>query len=762
MSDAEKRTFTDEEALSFHKHPTPGKLGIAPTKPMATQRDLSLAYSPGVAVPVLKIAEDPETAYDYTSKGNMVAVISNGTAILGLGDLGALASKPVMEGKSVLFKRFADVDSIDVELTAKDPDEIITVVKNIGVTWGGINLEDIKSPECFRIETELQELLDIPVFHDDQHGTAIISAAGLLNACKMTGRDISKIKVVLNGAGAAGIATLDLIKAMGVTHENVIAVDSKGVIYRGRTNDMTQWKSAHAVDTDARTLAEALVGADVFLGLSIKGAVTQEMVKSMAPSPIIFAMANPDPEILPEDVLAVRPDAIVATGRSDYPNQVNNVLGFPYISRGALDVRARRVNMEMKIACANALAQLAREDVPDEVAAAYHGKQLKFGPEYIIPSPFDPRLISYIPPFVAKAAMDTGVARRPIEDMDAYRASLAQRLDPTAAFLQKLQGAVQAAPKKKIVFAEGEEPSVIRAAYAFQSSGLGDAVLVGREELVHSNMKLVGLDPAEAKLEIINARLSHWNDTFVDSLYERLQREGYLRRDVQRLINQDRNSFAASMVAAGHGDGMVTGVTRAFDQVLGEVLQVIDPAVGGRVMGMSVVLAKGRTLFIADTNVTEMPDAEDLVEIAREAASAVRNLGFTPRVAFMSYSAFGNPMGERSEKVREAVAMLDEMDVDFEYEGEMPPELALIPEARVNYPFMRLSGPANVLIMPAIHSATISTQLIQALGGATVIGPMLLGLSKPVQICPLSASVSRILQMATICAHDGDLATVEG
>jgi len=762
MSDAEKRTFTDDEALSFHKHPIPGKLAIAPTKPMATQRDLSLAYSPGVAVPVLKIAEDPETAYDYTSKGNMVAVISNGTAILGLGDLGALASKPVMEGKSVLFKRFADVDSIDVELTAKDPDEIITVVKNIGITWGGINLEDIKSPECFRIETELQELLDIPVFHDDQHGTAIISAAGLINACEITGRDISKIKVVLNGAGAAGIATLDLIKAMGVSHENVIAVDSKGVIYRGRPNDMNQWKSAHAVDTDARTLAEAMTGADVFLGLSVKGAVTQEMVKSMAPKPIIFAMANPDPEILPEDVYAVRPDAIVATGRSDYPNQVNNVLGFPYIFRGALDVRARRVNMEMKIACANALAQLAREDVPDEVAAAYHGAQLKFGPEYIIPSPFDPRLISYIPPFVAKAAMDTGVARRPIEDMDAYRASLAQRLDPSAAFLQKLQGTVQAGPKKKIVFAEGEEPSVIRAAYAFQSSGLGDAVLVGREELVHSNMRLVGLDPAEANLEIINARVSHWNDTFVDTLYERLQREGYLRRDVQRLINQDRNSFAASMVAAGHADGMVTGVTRAYDQVLGEVLQVIDPAPGGRVMGMSVVLAKGRTLFIADTNVTEMPDAEDLVEIAREAAAAVRRLGYTPRVAFMSYSAFGNPMGERSEKVREAVAMLDEMDVDFEYEGEMPPELALIPEARVNYPFMRLSGPANVLIMPAIHSATISTQLIQALGGATVIGPMLLGLSKSVQICPLSASVSRILQMASLAAHDGELATIEG
>jgi malate dehydrogenase (oxaloacetate-decarboxylating)(NADP+) len=516
MSDAEKRTFTDEEALSFHKHPTPGKIAIAPTKPMATQRDLSLAYSPGVAVPVLKIAEDPEAAYDYTSKGNLVAVVSNGTAILGLGNLGALASKPVMEGKSVLFKRFADVDSIDIEVSATDPDEIITVVKNIGITFGGINLEDIKAPECFRIETELQELLDIPVFHDDQHGTAIISAAGLINACAITGRDISKIKVVLNGAGAAGIATIELIKAMGVSPENVIACDSKGVIYRGRANDMNQWKSAHAVETDARTLAEALQGADVFLGLSVKGALTQDMVKSMAPQPIIFAMANPDPEILPEDVHAVRPDAIVATGRSDYPNQVNNVLGFPYIFRGAMDVRARRVNMEMKIACARALAQLAREDVPDEVAAAYHGTQLKFGPQYIIPTPFDPRLISYIPPFVAQAAMDTGVARRPITDMDAYRDSLAQRLDPTAAFLQKLQGAVLKAPKKRIVFAEGEEPTVIRAAHAFDAAGLGHAILVGRDELVKENMQAAGLDPAESRLEIVNARVSRHNPEFVD------------------------------------------------------------------------------------------------------------------------------------------------------------------------------------------------------------------------------------------------------
>ena len=729
MSDTEKRTFTDDEALAFHKYPTPGKIAIAATKPMATQRDLSLAYSPGVAVPVNAIAADPDAAYDYTSKGNLVAVISNGTAILGLGDLGALASKPVMEGKAVLFKRFADVDSIDVEVATKDPDEIITVVKNIGLTYGGINLEDIRSPECFRIESELQELLDIPVFHDDQHGTAIISAAGLINACHLTGRRLEEVKVVLNGPGAAGIATLDLIKAMGVRHENVIAVDRKGVLYRGRTEDMNQWKSAHAVDTDKRTLAEAVAGADVLIGLSAKGAFTQDLIKAMAPNPIIFAMANPDPEITPEEVKAVRPDAIMATGRSDYPNQVNNVLGFPYIFRGALDVRARRVNHEMKIACANALAQLAREDVPDEVAAAYHGRALKFGPDYIIPAPFDPRLIWYVPPFIAQAAMDTGVARKPIEDMDAYRASLAQRLDPTAGFLQKISGSVLSAAKKRIVFAEGEEPAVIRAAYAFQTQGLGQAVLCGREELVHQNMRLVGLDPAETHLEIINARLSDRNPEYVEFLYKRLQRDGYLKRDVQRLINQDRNSFAASMVALGHADGMVTGVTRAFDQVLDEVLRVVDPAPGGRIMGMSIVLAKGRTLFIADTNVTELPEAEDLVEIACEAASAVRKLGFTPRVGFMSYSAFGSPAGKRSEKVRDAVAMLDELDgVDFEYEGEMPPEVALDAANRANYPFSRLTADANILVMPAIHSASISAKLVQALGGATVIGPILLGL----------------------------------
>jgi malate dehydrogenase (oxaloacetate-decarboxylating)(NADP+) len=755
MEESDRRTFTDEEALAFHKFPTPGKIAIVPTKPMATQRDLSLAYSPGVAVPVRAIAQDPETAYDYTAKGNLVAVISNGTAILGLGNLGALASKPVMEGKCVLFKRFADVDSIDIEVTATDPDEVITVIKNIGVSFGGINLEDIKSPECFRIETELQDMLDIPVFHDDQHGTAIISSAGLINACKITGRRLEDIKLVLCGAGAAGMASIELMKAMGVRTENTIVADNVGVIWRGRTEEMNQWKSSLAVDTDKRTLAEAMVGADVVIGLSVKGAITQAMIASMAPNPIIFAMANPDPEITPEEVWEVRQDAIVATGRSDYPNQVNNVLGFPYIFRGALDVRARRVNHEMKIAAAQALAMLAREDVPDEVAAAYSGRQLKFGPEYIIPSPFDPRLIWYIPPFVAQAAADTGVARKPITDMDAYRVHLAQRLDPTAGFLQKISGAVHRHGQKRIVFAEGEEASVIRAAYAFQQQGLGKAILCGRAELVTANMRAAGLDPAEANIDIVNARLTDQAPAYVDFLYERLQRRGFLRRDVQRLINQDRNSFAAAMLAAGDADGMVTGVTRTFDQALREVLRAIDPMPGGRVLGMSVLLARGRTLFVADTNVTEMPGVQDLVEIAVETANAVRRLGHTPRLAFLSYSSFGNPDGERAQKVRGAVERLDARgDINFEYDGEMSPELALNPASRENYPFMRLTGPANVLIMPAIHSAAISTKLVQAVGGATVLGPVVLGLSKPVQICPLSASVSQILNMATFAAYD--------
>ncbi|WP_439476529.1 NADP-dependent malic enzyme [Brevundimonas sp.] len=747
----DKQTFSDEDALEFHRSPTPGKISMAPTKPMATQRDLSLAYSPGVAIPVLAIAADADKAYDYTSKGNLVAVISNGTAILGLGNLGHMASKPVMEGKAVLFKRFADVDSFDVEVKTTDPDEFITVVKNIGDTWGGINLEDIKSPECFVIESELQDLLDIPVFHDDQHGTAIISTAGLINACHITGKRLENIKVVLAGAGAAGLSSIGLMKAVGVRAENTVIVDRDGVVYKGRDN-VDQWKAAHATDTPHRTLAEAMVGADVVLGLSAKGAITKEMVASMAPNPIIFAMANPDPEITPEDVASVRSDAIMATGRSDYVNQVNNVLGFPYIFRGALDVRARQVNHEMKVACAQALAALAREDVPDEVAMAYRGRKLRFGPDYIIPSPFDPRLIWYIPPFVAQAAMDTGVARKPIEDMDAYRTELRSRLDPSAALMQNISGAVRAAPNKRVVFAEGEETAVIRAAWGFKQAELGTPILLGREDLIRQNAAEAGLDFDAMGMEIVNARVSEHNVDYTDWLYARLQRRGYLRRDVQRMINQDRNYFGAAMVARGQADCMVTGVTRNFNMVLKEVRRVLD--VKNRMIGLSILLAKGRTLFVADTSIHELPNAEELAEIAIQAAETVKKLGKTPRVAFLSYSTFGNPPGDRGEKVREAIRILDQRGVDFEYEGEMPPELALDPEARAAYPFMRLSGHANVLVMPAIHSAAISTRLVQSLGGATVIGPLLVGLEKSVQIVSLGASVSEIITAATFAAYD--------
>ncbi|MGB0908296.1 MAG: NADP-dependent malic enzyme [Maricaulaceae bacterium] len=746
-----KKTYiTDQQALDFHSHPTPGKLALLPTKPMATQRDLSLAYSPGVAVPVEEIARDKDLAYEYTSKGNMVAVISNGTAILGLGNLGAAASKPVMEGKSVLFKRFADIDSFDIEVEEEDAEKFIECVQRFGNTFGGINLEDIGSPECFIIEQELRDKLDIPVFHDDQHGTAIIATAGLINAADLTGRKFEDMKVVLSGAGAAGLSVLSLIKSLGVKDENAIVIDSRGVLYKGRTERMDQWKAPHAIETELRTLEEAMVGADVFLGLSVAGLVSQDMIKSMAPNPIIFAMANPDPEITPEDIHAVRDDAIIATGRSDYPNQVNNVLGFPYIFRGALDVRARNVNEEMKLACAQALADLARQDVPEEVAAAYHGRRPKYGRDYIIPAPFDPRLISEIPPYVAQAAMDTGVARKPIEDMDEYRQSLARRQDPTASILQGISETVADDPKT-IVFAEGEEPAVIRAAQAFQQRGLGKAILIGREEPIRNNMQLLGVDNPES-LTILNARLFNRNAEFVEYLYGRLQRKGFLRRDVQRLVNNDRNVFSALMLHHGLADGMVTGVTRSYDIALRDVLMVLSHTEEERTMGVSVVVNKSNTLFIADTNITELPTADDLADIAETTAGFARRFGFEPRVAFLSYSTFGNPPGERTQKVREAVSILDERDVDFEYEGDISADVALDPLHTLTYPFSRLSSAANVLVMPAIHSASISTKLLKTVGGATVLGPFLTGLEKPVQICRLGATASEITQMATLAA----------
>ncbi|MEM1037725.1 MAG: NADP-dependent malic enzyme [Pseudomonadota bacterium] len=750
---SKRPSFTDQEALDFHAKPTPGKISMLPTKPMQTQRDLSLAYSPGVAVPVEAIAENEDLAYDYTAKGNTVAVISNGTAILGLGDLGPMASKPVMEGKSVLFKRFADIDSFDVEVETKEVDEFITVVKNIGSTWGGINLEDIGSPACFIIEDTLRKELDIPVFHDDQHGTAIIAAAGIINACAITGRKLEDLTVAVSGAGAAGLSVAGLIRHLGVKPENILLCDRKGVIYEGR-DSVDQFKSAFAVKTSKRTLEEAMDGADCFLGLSVKGAVNADMVRSMADKPIIFAMANPDPEITPEEIKAVRGDAIIATGRSDYPNQVNNVLGFPYIFRGALDVRARSINEEMKVAAARALAELAREDVPDEVAAAYHGSRPQFGPDYIIPTPFDPRLISFIPPFVAQAAMDTGVARKPIEDMQEYRDSLARRLDPTASFLQGVQNKVRK-DQKRIVFAEGEEPQVVRAAFTFQQQGLGKAILIGREEQVGRTMAQMGVP--EGSLEIVNARLSDRNADYTDYLYERLQRRGYLKRDAQRLVNQDRNVFGSCMLAHGDADGMVTGVTRNYDVCLKDVMLTLDPLPETQVIGMSMVLNRGKTLFIADTSVTELPDGQALADIAKEAAKAVKRLGFTPRVAFVSYSTFGNPMGERAEKVREAVEILDKCgDCDFEYEGDISADVAMNPMHKIIYPFSRLTDAANVLVMPAIHSAAIATNLLEGMSRATVIGPILLGFEKPVQIVSLGATVNDVVNLATVAASDID------
>jgi malate dehydrogenase (oxaloacetate-decarboxylating)(NADP+) len=745
-------TFTDQEALDFHSKPQPGKLEVIATKPMATQRDLSLAYSPGVAIPVLAIAKDPTLAYDYTTKGNFVAVITNGTAILGLGNLGALAAKPVMEGKAVLFKRFADIDSIDLEVSTEDPDEFINCVKFLAKGWGGINLEDIKAPECFVIEQRLRELVDIPVFHDDQHGTAIIAAAGLINALDLTGRDIKTTKLVCNGAGSAGIACLDLLKAIGFSPNNLILCDTKGVIYQGRTEGMNQWKSAHAAKTSARTLEQALVGADAFFGLSVKGAMTKAMVKSMADKPIIFAMANPDPEITVEEVAEVRDDAIMATGRSDYPNQINNVLGFPYIFRGALDVRATSINMEMKIAAVHALAELAREDVPDEVAAAYDGSRPKYGPDYIIPVPFDPRLISFVPPAVAQAAMDSGVAQYPIADMTVYRQQLQSRRNPVAGVLQQVFTRLRRQPKR-VVFAEGEEQQVIRAAASFVQQGLGTAQLVGREDRVRATAKELGIELGGG-IEIFNAALSKRNALYASYLYERLQRKGYLIRDCQRLVNTDRNHFAACMVALGDADAMVTGVTRNFSVALEDVRRVIDPKPGHRVMGVSLVLARGRAIVVADTAVTEMPEAQELAEIAIEAAGVARRLGYEPRVALLAFSTFGHPPGERSARVQQAVRILDGKRVDFEYDGEMAADIALNPELAAAYPFCRLTGPANVLVMPAFHSASISTKLVQELGGATVIGPLLVGLDRPVQIVQLAAKDSQLVNMAALAAYN--------
>jgi malate dehydrogenase (oxaloacetate-decarboxylating)(NADP+) len=741
---------TSEEALAFHLEPTPGKFEITATVPMATQRDLSLAYSPGVAVPCEAIAADPQLAYDYTNKGNLVAVISNGTAVLGLGNLGALASKPVMEGKAVLFKRFADVNSIDIELDTEDTEAFINAVKLMGPTFGGINLEDIKAPECFIIEQRLKEEMDIPVFHDDQHGTAVICAAGLLNALRISGKKIEDVKIVLNGAGAAGIACLELLKAMGAKHNNCIMCDTKGVIYQGRTEGMNQWKSGHAAATDARSLADAMKGADVFLGVSVKGAVTPDMVANMADDPVIFAMANPDPEITPEEAHAVRADAIVATGRSDYPNQVNNVLGFPYLFRGALDINARAINDEMKIACAHALANLAREDVPDEVALAY-GKNLSFGRDYIIPTPFDPRLIHTIPPAVAKAGMDTGAARRPIIDMDAYEAGLKSRLDPTANIMRGINARARS-NQARMIFAEGDDPKVLRAAVMYQRQGLGKALVVGRADDVKAKLIAAGMEDATRELEVVNAANTMHLEAYKSFLYNRLQRSGFDSKDIHRLAARDRHVFAALMLAHGHGDGLVTGATRKSAHVLDRINHVFDANAKAGAAGITAILHKGRVVLIGDTLVHEWPDADDLANIAESGARVARHLGLEPRVAFVSFSTFGYPVSERAEKMHRAPEVLDSRGVDFEYEGEMTVDVALNVESQKKYPFSRLTGPANILVVPARHSASISVKLLQEMAGATVIGPILTGLDQSIQIASTTSTTNDILNMAILAA----------
>ncbi len=747
MSDEASIQFSEREALLFHSEGRPGKLEIIASKPMATQRDLALAYSPGVAVPVQAIADDPATAYDYTAKGNLVAVISNGTAILGMGNLGALASKPVMEGKAVLFKRFADVDSIDIELKTEDVDRFIDAVELMEPTFGGINLEDIKAPECFIIEQTLRERMNIPVFHDDQHGTAIIASAGLINACLLTGRKLQDVRLVVNGAGAAAIACTELMKAMGVRHDNVIMCDKAGVIYQGR-DDVNQWQSAHAANTDRRTLTEALAGADVFLGLSAAGALKPEMVEHMAPSPIIFAMANPEPEIRPELAKAARPDAIVATGRSDYPNQINNVICFPFIFRGALDVRATGINDAMKIAAANAIAELARQRVPEEVAVAY-GVQHSFGPEYIIPSPFDPRLMEIVPTAVAKAAMDSGIALKPILDMEAYRQSLRARLNPTTSVLSLAYEGARARPKR-VLFAEGEEEVVLRAAISFKEGGYGTPVLVGRDD-VYDRLKALGVtNPQE--YEVHNSRHSPLVPKMVDFVYARLQRRGYLRRDVERMINQDRNVFGAALLQLGEADAMITGITRTWAESMRQVKRVIDPEAGRTPFGIHVLVGQSHTVFIADTTVNERPTGEQLADFAEQTAQVARRMGHEPRVAMLSYSTFGNPKGAWVDNIRDAVSVLDGRNVGFEYEGEMPPDVALNPKQMKNYPFARLSGPANILIMPGLQSAHISAKLLRELGGDNVIGPMLIGMEKPVQIAPMTSTASELVTLAVLAA----------
>ena len=746
--------YSDKEALDFHIKGKSGKIEISSSKPLTTKRDLSLAYSPGVAAPVKEISKNPGLAYDYTSKGNLVAVISNGSAILGLGNLGSLASKPVMEGKSVLFKRFADIDSIDIEIDSNDNNSIIETIKNISGTFGGINLEDIAAPDCFIIEQKLKEVLDIPIFHDDQHGTAIITLAALINALDISKKKIEEVKIVINGAGASAQACTSLFKSSGVKNENIIMCDSKGVIYKGRKN-IDQFKSSFASETKIRTLEEAMKDADVFLGLSAKDVVTKNMVKSMAKNPIIFACANPDPEIKPELIIEIRSDAIIATGRSDYPNQVNNLIGFPYIFRGALDVRAKEINEEMKVAAAKAIALLAREDVPDEVVSAYGGDRPKYGKEYIIPSTFDPRLISVIPLAVAKAAIKTGVARKKIEDFENYKDQLTNRLDPSMSLMQGINAKVRKNPKR-VIFAEGEDENMLKAAIEFKKNKLGTPILIGTEKRIKEQLKKIGLDENH-KIEIINSTDKTKREKYVKHLYTKLQREGQLERDVDRLVRNDRIAWGSSMIACKDADAMVTGNIRHYAASINKLKKVVDPRPGEEIFGMTMINAKGKTILVADTNVQDFPSAERLVAVSKSCVRVARLFGFDPKVAFLSHSTFGNPVSKNTKHVRDAINFLKKEKVDFDFDGEMQPDVALNPIYQETYPFSKIVGRANILIMPALHSAAISTKLMKVYGGAKLIGPLLIGLGQPIEVAPLRSSTSDILNLASIAAYSADI-----
>ncbi len=747
--------YTDKEALDFHSYKKPGKIEISSSKNMTTKRDLALAYSPGVAAPVRAISNNPEAAFDYTSKGNLVAVISNGSAILGMGNLGALASKPVMEGKAVLFKRFADIDSIDLEIDSNDPDEIINSIKNFAPSFGGINLEDIAAPDCFIIEEKLKEILDIPVFHDDQHGTAIITTAALINALDINKKKIDKIKVVVNGAGASAMACTNLFKKSGVPQKNITMIDRQGVIFRGREN-LNQWKSSHAIDTQDRDLNDAIKNADVFLGLSAKGALTKDMVKKMAKNPIIFACANPDPEITPEEIEEVRDDAIIATGRSDYPNQVNNLIGFPYIFRGALDVRSKTINEEMKVAAANAIANLAKEDVPDEVVAAMGGERPHYGKDYIIPSTFDPRLISVIPAAVAQAAIDTGVARIKINDFEIYKDQLKQRLDPTVTIMQGINSYIKKKPKK-VVFADGEDENTLKAAIAFKNSKLGTPILIGKEELIKEQIKKIGYSE-NFDIEIINSKDTPKREKYVKYLFKKLQREqGMLEWDCDRLIRNDRVIWASCMVACNDADAMVTGNTRRYSSSLEKIVKVVDPRPGEIMFGLNLVVNRGKTIFICDTSVIEYPDANQLADMAKSAARVVKLFGFDPKVAFLSHSTFGQPVTDRTKRISDAVEILKKSNVDFKFDGEMQPDVALEEVYKELYPFSEIVGNSNVLVMPSQHSAAISYKMIKSMSRAKVIGPLLIGLGLPIEIAPLRSSTSEIINLASIAAYSADV-----